>query len=128
ILDYSNKLYEEMVTGPHPQTGKPHRTTASQRHPGRVASFARRAAAAAKHFHGRHVLWELWNEPNIDFWSPKPDARQYIALALAASRAIRKEDPQATIIGPATSGFPWEFLETFLQSGILGYLDAVSVH
>jgi hypothetical protein len=31
-------------------------------------------------------------------------------------------------VGPASSGFPWEFLETFLQSGVLEYLDAVSVH
>jgi hypothetical protein len=74
------------------------------------------------------VLWELWNEPNIDFWSPKPDAQQYTAMALAAARAIREAEPSATIIGPASSGFPWEFLETFFKSGVLNYLDAVSVH
>jgi hypothetical protein len=128
ILDYSNPLYEQEVTSTNPLTHQPHQTTASPQHPEGIAGFAAWAAAAAKRFHGRHVLWELWNEPNIDFWSPKPDVTQYTALALAACKAIRQADPQATIIGPASSGFPWEFLETFLKSGVLEYLDAVSVH
>ena len=128
ILDYSNPLHEETVTSPHPFTKIPQNTTASPQHPESVAAFARWAAAAAKHFHGRHVLWEIWNEPNGSFWAPKPDAQQYTALALATAKAVRESDPQATIIGPASSGFPWEFLETFLKSGVLEYLDAVSVH
>jgi hypothetical protein len=128
ILDYSHHLYEEEVTSPHPITGATHRTTASPQHPGSIAAFARWAAASAKHFHGRHVVWEIWNEPNGHFWAPKPDAQQYSALALAAAKAIREAEPQATIIGPASSGFPWDYLETFLKSGVLEYLDAVSVH
>jgi len=128
ILDYSHRLYEETVTSTHPITGASHKITASPQHPESIAAFARWAAAAAKHFQGRRVLWEIWNEPNIHFWSPKPDVNQYIALALATAKAVREADPRATIIGPASSGFPWEFLETFVQSGILEYLDAVSVH
>jgi hypothetical protein len=128
ILDYSNPLYEQEVTSTNPLTHLQHRTTASPQHPESIDAFSAWAAEAARHFQGRHVLWELWNEPNIDFWSPKPDAQQYTALALAAARSIRRADPQATIIGPASSGFPWEFLEVFLKSGILEDLDAVSVH
>jgi polysaccharide biosynthesis protein PslG len=128
ILDYSHHLYEETVTSPDPLSGKARKATASPRQPDSIAAFARWAAASAKHFHGRHVLWEIWNEPNGDFWSPKPDAQQYTALALATAKAIREAEPRATIIGPASSGFPWEFLETFLKSGVLEYLDAVSVH
>src|SRR6185369_11269148 len=99
ILDYSNPLYEQEVTSTNPLTHQPHQTTASPQHPEGIAGFAAWAAAAAKRFQGRHVLWELWNEPNIDFWSPKPDVTQYTALALAACKAIRQADPQATIIG-----------------------------
>jgi hypothetical protein len=128
ILDYSNPLYEPEVTSTNPLTHQSHRTTASPQHPESIAAFADWAAAAAKHFQGRHVLWELWNEPNIDFWSPEPDVHQYSALALAAAKAVRQADAGATIVGPASSGFPREFLETFFQSGILEYLDAVSVH
>jgi hypothetical protein len=128
ILDYSNPLYEETVTSPHPITQAPHRTTASPQHPESVAAFSRWASAAARRFQGRHILWEIWNEPNGHFWSPKPDATQYSALALATCRAIREADPGAVILGPASSGFPWEFLDTFLKSGVLEFLDAVSVH
>lgn len=128
ILDYSNPLYEPEVTSTNPLTHQLHHTTASPQHPESIAAFAAWAGAAARHFRGRHVIWELWNEPNIDFWSPKPDVQQYTALALAAAKAVRQADPQATIVGPASSGFPWQFLETFLKSGILEYLDAVSIH
>jgi hypothetical protein len=128
ILDYSNPLYEEEVTSRNPINGLQHKTTASPQHPESVAAFAKWAGAAAKHFSGRRIIWEIWNEPNIHFWQPKPDVEQYTTLALAACKAIRKADPDATIFGPATSGFPWEFLETFFKSGALEYLDAVSVH
>jgi len=128
ILDYSNPLYEETVTSLNPLTHESHQTTASPQHADSIAAYAHWAAAAARHFRGRHILWELWNEPNIDFWSPKPNVQQYSALALAACKAIRATEPTATIIGPASSGFPWEFLETFLKSGVLDYVDAVSVH
>jgi len=50
ILDYSNPLYEK------------DRSVVTE--PGRKA-FARWAAAAAEHFQGRGILWEIWNEPNI---------------------------------------------------------------
>jgi polysaccharide biosynthesis protein PslG len=128
ILDYSHPLYEESVTSPNPMTGKAQKNTASPQRPDSIAAFARWAAAAAKHFAGRHVLWEIWNEPNGNFWSPKPNAEQYTALALATAKAMREAEPHAAIIGPASSGFPWAFLETFLKSGMLEYLDGVSVH
>ena len=128
ILDYSNPLYEEEVTSQNPINGRQHKTTASPQHPESVAAFAKWAAAAAKHFRGRKIIWEIWNEPNIQFWQPKPDVQQYTILALATCKAIREADPHATIVAPATSGFPWEFIETLFKSGLLEYLDAVSVH
>ena len=128
ILDYSNPLYEETFTATDRHTKREHKEIASPQHPESVAAFARWAGAAARHFRGRHILWEIWNEPNISFWKPKPDAAQYVALALATCRAVRAADPQATIVAPASSGFPWEFFETLFASGILKYLDAVSVH
>ncbi|HYV26034.1 MAG TPA: cellulase family glycosylhydrolase, partial [Candidatus Eisenbacteria bacterium] len=128
ILDYSHSLYEKVVTSPHPFTGQPQETLASPQHEDSIAAFARWAAASAKHFHSHHIIWEIWNEPNIQFWSPKPDAAQYTALALATCKAVRAAEPNATVVGPASSRFPWEFLETFLKSGALDYLDAVTVH
>jgi hypothetical protein len=128
ILDYSNALYEETVTSENPITHKAHRDIASPQHPESVLAFARWAATAAKHFRGRHVLWEVWNEPNIGFWKPKPNVEQYAALCRATCKAVRAADPDATILAPATSEVPAKFLEPLFAAGVLAELDAVSVH
>ena len=127
-LDYSNSLYEEAVISKNPINGRERKDVASPQHPGSVAAFARWSAEAARHFAGRRIIWEIWNEPNITFWKPKPDVGQYTTLALATVKAVRDADPGATIIGPATSEVPLKFLDEFFSSGILANLDAVSVH
>jgi hypothetical protein len=128
ILDYSNPLYEEEVVSENAVTHKTHRDTASPQHPESVAAFARWAAAAAKHYRGRRIIWEVWNEPNIGFWKPRPDVNQYAALCLATCKAVRAADPDATVVGPATSEVPPRFLEPLFAAGVLADLDAVSVH
>jgi len=128
ILDYSNPLYEEKAVSTNPLTHQSQTDIASPQHPESIAAFGRWAAAAATHFRGKPILWEIWNEPNISFWKPKPNARQYADLALATCKAIRGANPKAGIIGPACSTFDWPFLQRFLESGVLQYLDAVSVH
>ena len=128
ILDYSHPLYEAAVVAKDPISGQEKKGVASPQHPESIAAFARWAAAAAKHFQGRHVVWEIWNEPNISFWKPAPDVNQYTALALPTMKAIRAANPQATIFAPAASEFPWPFLESFFKAGALEYLDGVSVH
>ena len=128
ILDYSHHFYEETVTNQNPLTHQMHRTVASPQHRDSVEAFAKWAAAAARHYRGHHVIWEIFNEPNIQFWSPKPDAGQYATLAMATVKAIRDIEPEATVVGPASSTFPWEFLETLFKAGALEFLDAVSVH
>jgi polysaccharide biosynthesis protein PslG len=75
------------------------------------AAYARFAAAAAAHYRGRQVVWEIWNEPNIaQFWKPKPDVAAYIAMAREAVAAIKKAAPDAIVIAPATSTFDFPFL------------------
>ncbi|MBI5688016.1 MAG: cellulase family glycosylhydrolase [Verrucomicrobia bacterium] len=128
ILDYSNPLYEETFTATDRRTKRERKEIASPQRPESVAAFARWAGAAAKRYRGRHIIWEIWNEPNISFWKPKPDVAQYITLALATYRAVRAADPQATIVAPGSSGFPWEFFEAMFAAGLLKHLDAVSVH
>ena len=112
ILDYGNDLYQD---------GSP-RTDQSR------AAFCRFVEAAVKHYRHRGVVWEMWNEPNIDFWKPMPDVTQYAALALAVGKTIRRVAPDEWYIGPATSTFDWKFLQACFDSGCLDYWDAVSVH
>ena len=113
ILDYNNSLYDG---GDSPRTEE-----------GRQA-FARWAAAAAKHFHGRGITWEMYNEPNHVFWRPRPNVADYIKLALAVGKAIRQATPGETFIGPATAGVDFAFLEACFKAGLLEYWSAVSVH
>lgn len=114
ILDYGNPLYT---------ADKAVRTEQARQ------AFARWAVAAAKHFAGRDILWELFNEPNVPiFWPPKPNVNEYIALAQTVSRAWRTAVPNERLIGPATSGLDFDFLEPVLKAGLLEYWSAVSVH
>ncbi len=128
ILDFSNPLYEQNVMSTNPVTHKVVYTPASPQHPESVAAYAQWAAAAADHFRGCGVVWELWNEPNLTFWKPGPNVSQYTTLALATAKAIRAADPDACIVGPTTSGFDWKFIEAVFKSGLLEYLSGVSVH
>jgi hypothetical protein len=128
ILDYSHSQYEPDVDAHNGVTQQAERRPGSPQHPESIAAFGKWAAASAKHFRNKHIIWEIFNEPNGFFWKPKPDAAQYTALALATAKAIRAAEKKATIIGPATAGMPLDFIETFLRSGILEYIDGVSVH
>ena len=113
ILDYANRHYDQGLS-PHSEEGR--------------QAFARWAAAAVTHFKGRGVLWEMYNEPNIDFWKPKPDVTNYIALARAVGKAIRAAAPREQYCGPATSTIPLPFLEACFRGGLLEDWDAVTVH
>jgi len=113
ILDYSNRFYDN---GLSPSTDEGRR------------AFARWAAAAVERFKGRGILWEMYNEPNIGFWKPRPDVRQYVKLALEVGKAIRQVAPEEAYIGPATSGVDLAFLEECFKAGLLDYWSAVSVH
>lgn len=128
ILDYSNSLYEDSVTSKDPITGEEVRDIAAPSKPESIAAYARWASQAAIHFRKSNVVWEIWNEPNISFWRPVADVEQYIRLSLHVCEAVKSAVPGAVIIGPATSQIPFSFLESFLASGVLKYLDGVSVH
>ncbi len=129
ILDYSNSLYEESYASKDTITGREQKGTFSPQHTESIVAFARWAAAAAGHFKGRNIIWEIWNEPNItNFWKPKVNVEQYIALAMATSKAIRAVVPNAVIVSGGTSHVTFPFLGALLASGVMEYLDAVSVH
>ena len=113
ILDYSNHHYDKGLS-PASDEGR--------------KAFARWAAAGVTHFRGRGVVWEMYNEPNISFWKPKPDVKQYVKLALEVGKALRAAAPEEIYVGPATSTFDFGFLEECFKAGLLDYWSAVSVH
>jgi polysaccharide biosynthesis protein PslG len=128
ILDYSNSIYEDTVVSKDPITGEPVKGIAAPTHSESISAFVRWAAEAAVRFKDYDIVWEIWNEPNISFWMPVANAAQYNRLAMEVCKALKSAVPESIIIGPATSGIPFPFLESALSSGILEYLDGVSVH
>jgi hypothetical protein len=114
IFDYSNKLYDNGMS-PYTEEGR--------------RAFARWAAASVEHFRGRGIIWEMYNEPNIQqFWRPKPNVHDYILLALEVGEAIRTVAPGEAYIGPAAALVDFHFLDACFKAGLLNYWSAVSVH
>ncbi|MBX7133876.1 MAG: glycoside hydrolase family 5 protein [Fimbriimonadaceae bacterium] len=123
ILAYDNPLYDGGYT-PFSATGR--------------AAFARFAAACASRYREKSIIWEIWNEPNIDqFWrrSPndkQPPAESYAELAKQTLAAMRQADPNAFIVGPAVGPLDdpevEHFISTLGENGALAQFDAISVH
>ena len=113
ILDYGNPLYDNDMS-PHTDEGR--------------AAFVKFAAAGAQRYKGKGVLWEIWNEPNIFFWRPQPNVEDYVKLAKAVYPALKKVDPNCTVLAPALSGWDVAFLESAFGLGLLDAADAISLH
>ncbi len=113
IFDYANKLYDNGMA-PYTEEGR--------------QAFARWASAAVEHFQGQGIIWEMYNEPNIGFWRPKPNVHDYIVLALEVGEAIRTAAPREVYVGPAVSLIDISFLQECFKAGLLNYWSAVSVH
>jgi xylan 1,4-beta-xylosidase len=62
-------------------------------------------------------LWEVWNEPDIDYWKGTPE--EYFKLYDYSADAVRRALPNATIGGPDSTGpgrpKAVEFLTNFLK-------------
>jgi polysaccharide biosynthesis protein PslG len=100
-----------------------------------MQAFTTFAAAAATRYRDAKPIWEIWNEPNrANFWEPRANPAEYMALARATADAIRRAEPDAAIIGPALGHKVGEpvletaFLQACLDDGLAGLVDAVSIH
>ena len=71
---------------------------------------------------------EIWNEPNIFFWKPKPDARQYTELLKASYRAVKEVSPETKVLLGGMSEVPVDFLEGVYQAGGRDFFDMMNVH
>ena len=51
--------------------------------------------------------FEVWNEPNLDFWAGNPRQATYFELYDHTARAIKSVDPRLRVGGPATAQAAW---------------------
>lgn len=113
IFDYGNGLYDN---GDAPRS------------PEAVAAFVRYCQELMRRYAAVCRDWEVWNEPNIFFWKPKPNVQDYAALMKAVYPATKAVNPAATIVGISTAGTDLKFIEGVLKLGGGKAMDAISVH
>lgn len=72
--------------------------------------------------------WEVWNEPNIGFWKPTPNAAQYTELLKATYKTIKEIDPELVVLYGGTAGIPFDFIRRSFELGAYGFFDVMAVH
>src|SRR5689334_5759798 len=72
--------------------------------------------------------FEVWNEPNIDFWAGEPKQATYFELYDHTARALKAVSPRLRVGGPATAQAAWA--DAFIQHVVSGNVpvDFVSTH
>lgn len=72
--------------------------------------------------------FEVWNEPNIDFWKGRPAQTTYFELYDHTARAIKKVSNRIRVGGPSSAQAAWAapFLEHCKQNSVP--VDFVSSH
>jgi xylan 1,4-beta-xylosidase len=89
----------------------------------------------AKHLIARYGIdevsqwyFEVWNEPNLDFWAGAPKEQTYYQLYDTTARALKNVSPRLRIGGPATAQAAWadRFIQHTSENSVP--VDFVSSH
>ncbi len=92
-------------------------------------------SAFAQHLVARYGLqevstwrFEVWNEPNLDFWGGTPKQATYFELYDHTARALKRVSPRLQVGGPSTAQAAWvtPFLQHVHDAGVP--VDFVSTH
>jgi xylan 1,4-beta-xylosidase len=72
--------------------------------------------------------FEVWNEPNIDFWSGEPKQATYFELYDHTARALKSVNSRLRVGGPSTSSAHW--VDDFLRHAVADNVptDFISSH
>ena len=72
--------------------------------------------------------FEVWNEPNIDFWNGIPRERSYFDLYAHTARDVKSVSQRLRVGGPATAAAAWigDFLKFAAENQVP--VDFVSTH
>ena len=72
--------------------------------------------------------FEVWNEPNLDFWAGEPRESTYWTLYDHTARSLKSVDARLRVGGPATAQAAWvaAFIRHCQENGVP--LDFISTH
>jgi xylan 1,4-beta-xylosidase len=72
--------------------------------------------------------FEVWNEPNLDFWTGDPQEESYYGLYDITATALKEASPRIRVGGPATAQAAW--IDRFIQHCVEKNtpVDFVSTH
>src|SRR5450432_2899003 len=72
--------------------------------------------------------FEVWNEPNLDFWAGTPKQSSYYQLYDTAAKAIKSVNPRLRVGGPSTAQAAW--VDRFIRHSVENQIpvDFISTH
>ncbi len=82
--------------------------------------------AAAAHFKGKSVIFEIENEPEFDKW--EQHYPEYAQFTIRTARLLKQTDPAAKIMVNNVYGIPSPVNAAFFKAGGLKHIDVVSWH
>jgi hypothetical protein len=94
-----------------------------------ILAFTNYVRWMVKHFRRRVRYYEIWNEPNDEFWNPKPNPEEYGRLFKAAIAAVHESDPEARIVFGGLGGTERTFTKRALDACQCGSgIDVFAYH
>jgi xylan 1,4-beta-xylosidase len=93
-----------------------------------IEAFARHLVERYSEDEVAQWYFEVWNEPNLDFWAGNPKESTYYDLYDHTARALKRASPRLRVGGPATAQAAWadRFLEHCKEKNVP--VDFVSSH
>ncbi len=94
-----------------------------------INAFTKYVAWMVNHFRGRVQYYEIWNEPNIDYWNPVSNPEDYGRLFKASAPVVHSTDPNAKIVFGGLAGAETDFAKRALNAcGCASEIDVFAYH
>jgi len=95
---------------------------------GMIAQFTQHLVARYGIDEVSQWYFEVWNEPNLDFWGGDPKEQTYYQLYDATAQAIKAVSPRLRVGGPSTAQAAW--VDRFIRHCVENHIpvDFVSTH
>ncbi|MGN1048015.1 MAG: beta-galactosidase [Eubacteriales bacterium] len=123
-LCYGNALYSEGAEKVFGAVGIPPIFTDEEKR-----AWADYVSAFAERYAGKVTWFEVWNEPDGKWcWKHGPSGREYGQFVIDTSKAVKRGNPEAKIIGGSAWMREMTFLDEAFRVGMGDAVDALTFH